>query len=133
MQLEKIDIFTKDRYELVDITGKIKEIIKQSKIQNGLAIIFVPHSTAGIILTENEEGLKKDWLKFLEKIVSNFDFNHNKIDDNADSHILSGINGQEKILLIENGSLVQGTWQQIFLAEFDGPRTRTIIVKIILC
>jgi secondary thiamine-phosphate synthase enzyme len=133
MQLEKIDIFTKDRYELVDITGKIKEIIKQSKIQNGLAIIFVPHSTAGIILTENEEGLKKDWLKFLEKIVSNFDFNHNKIDDNADSHILSGIIGQEKILLIENGSLVQGTWQQIFLAEFDGPRTRTIIVKIILC
>ncbi|OQB44584.1 MAG: hypothetical protein BWY03_00110 [Parcubacteria group bacterium ADurb.Bin159] len=133
MQLEKIDIFTKDRYELVDITGKIKEIIKQSKIQNGLAIIFVPHSTAGIILTENEEGLKKDWLKFLEKIVSNFDFNHNKIDDNADSHILSGIIGQEKILLIEDGSLVQGTWQQIFLAEFDGPRTRTIIVKIILC
>jgi len=63
-------------------------------------------------------------------LVSGFDFQHNRIDNNADSHILSGLVGQGKTLLLKDGNLLRGTWQQIFLAEFDGPRERKIIIKI---
>ncbi len=124
-------VSTQKRYQLVDITEQVEAIISQSKIKDGVCLLFVPHSTAAIILTENESGLKKDFLTVMEKIVSGFDFEHDKIDNNADSHILAGILGQEKILAIENGRLVRGTWQQAFLLELDGPRERKIIVKLI--
>lgn len=129
--LKEFKVPTEDRYQLVDITEKVEKVVKESKIKEGLVLIFTPHSTAGVLLTENEKGLKEDFLKVLEKIVKGIDFFHNRIDDNADSHILAGIVGQGRILAIENGKLVRGTWQQIFLAEFDGPRTRQILVKII--
>ena len=129
--IKEFDVLTKDRYELINITSKVEEIIQQSEIKNGLVLVFVPHSTAGVVLTEDEPGLKDDWLKFLKKTVSSFDFEHNRIDDNADSHILSGLIGQGKTLAIENNKLIQGTWQQIFLVELDGPRTRKVIVKVL--
>lgn len=130
--VKEFDVTTENRYQLIDITDRIEEAVRESKVKNGLALIFVPHSTAAIILTENESGLKQDWLTVLKKLVSGFDFFHNKIDDNADSHILSGLLGQEKTLIVENGRLIRGTWQQIFLVELDGPRKRRkIIIKII--
>jgi len=129
--LKEFNISTKKRYELIDITERVERIVQESNIKNGLVLVFIPHSTAGIVLTEDESGLKEDWLKVLKKLVSGFDFLHNQIDNNADSHILSGLIGQGKTLPIENGELIRGTWQQIFLAEFDGPRTRKIIIKII--
>jgi len=129
--IREFSISTKERYQLIDITSEVEKIIKESGVKEGSALVFVAHSTAGILLTENEEGLKQDWLAFLKKLVSGFDFQHNRIDDNADSHILSGLLGQGKFLPLENGLLVRGTWQQIFLLELDGPRTRKITVKII--
>lgn len=129
--LKEFIISTEKRYQLVDITDKIEEIIVQSKVKEGAVLIFVPHSTAGILLTENEPGLKDDWLNFFKKLVSGFEFEHNRIDDNADSHLLSGLLGQGRVLAIEKGKLVRGTWQQIFLTEFDGPRERKVIVKFI--
>jgi len=124
-------VSTKNRYQLIDITEKVEEIIRESKIKEGICLIFTPHSTAGIILTENENGLKEDWLSFFKKLTSGIDFLHNQIDDNADSHILSGLLGQEKVLAIQDGKLIRGTWQQIFLVEFDGSRNRKVIVKTI--
>ena len=129
--LKEFLVSTKNRYQLIDITEKVEEIIRESKIKEGICLIFTPHSTAGIILTENENGLKEDWLSFSKKITSGIDFLHNQIDDNADSHILSGLLGQEKVLAIQDGELIRGTWQQIFLVEFDGPRNRKVIVKTI--
>lgn len=129
--IKEINVSSKDRYQLIDITDKVEEIIRESKVKHGLVLVFVPHSTAGIILTENESGLKEDWLQILKKIVSGLDFLHNRIDDNADSHILSGLLGQGKTLIIENNELIRGTWQQIFLVELDGPRSRRIVVKFI--
>jgi len=129
--LKKFDVTTEDRYQLIDITEKVEEIVQRSGVKDGLVLVFVPHSAAGILLTEDESGLKEDWLKVLKKLVSDFDFLHNQIDNNADSHILSGLIGQGKTLIVENGRLIRGTWQQIFLTEFDGPRTRKVIIKII--
>lgn len=141
--MEEFNVSTKNRYQLIDITEKVEEIVRESKIKDGLILVFAPHSTAGIVLTENEEGLKEDWLKVLKKLVSGFDpegkpsasyeasFQHNRIDDNADSHILSGLVGQGKTLAVKDRKLILGTWQQIFLAEFDGPRDRKIIIEIL--
>ena len=128
---KELDISTENRYELVDITEEVEKIVKESKIEDGLVLVFVPHSTAGVVFTENEKGLKNDWLEIFKKLISGIDFEHNKIDNNADSHLLSGIIGQGKVLPIKDGKIIRGTWQQIFLAEFDGPRERKVILEII--
>jgi len=128
---KELKISTENRYQLIDITEEVEQIVKESKIKNGLVLIFVPHSTSGILLTENEKGLKNDWLEIFKKLTAGIDFEHNKIDDNADSHILSGLVGQGRVLPIKDGKIVRGTWQQVFLVEFDCPRTRRIIVEIV--
>ncbi|SRR6056297_151005 len=127
----KFIISTNKRYELIDITDKVEESLQESKKEEGIVTIFVPHSTAAVLLTENETNLKKDWVNFLKDKVKGYNFNHNKIDNNADSHILSGLIGQTKVIPFENGKLERGTWQQIFLVELDGPRKRKLNVKII--
>jgi len=128
---KEFQISTQKRYQLIDITSKVEKIVRESGVEEGLVLVFVPHSTAGVLLTENESGLKEDWLKLFEKIVTGIDFLHNRIDDNADSHLLSGLIGQGRVLPIQNGNILRGTWQEIFLAEFDGPRGRKVVVKII--
>jgi len=127
----QFQVSTQERYQLVDVTDRVEEIVQKAGIKDGQVLVFLPHSTAALLLTENEEGLKKDWLDVLKKLVSGFDFRHNRIDDNADSHILSGLVGQARILPVEDGRIVRGTWQQILLAEFDGPRTRRVIISVI--
>lgn len=126
---KEFGVTSKNRYQLIDITSKVEEVVAGSKIREGLCLVFVPHSTAAVVLTENEEGLKKDWLTVLKKLISEFDFLHDRIDSNADSHLLSGLLGQGKTLAIENGKLIRGTWQQIFLVELDGPRNRRVVVS----
>ncbi len=128
---KEISVSTQNRYQLIDITDEVEKEVAKSKIKAGLCLVFVAHSTAAIILTENESGLKNDWLKFLKKEVKGMTFEHDRIDDNADSHLLSGLLGQGKVLPIENNRIVRGTWQQIFLVELDGPRTRRITINII--
>lgn len=129
--IEEIEISSEKKYQMIDITDRIERVVKQSQMENGLVFIFTPHSTAAVVITEDEPGLKQDWLNFLNKIISGFDFEHNKIDDNADSHILSGLIGQGKTLLLEKGQLVRGIWQQIFLVELDGPRSRKVMIKVL--
>ena len=128
---KEISVSSQNRYQLIDITDEVEKIATESKVKNGICLVFVPHSTAAIILTENESGLKSDWLKILKKEVEGMSFEHDRIDDNADSHILSGLLGQGKTLPIEGGRIVKGTWQQIFLVELDGPRTRRVVIKTI--
>lgn len=127
--MQEFTVQTSERYELVDITEEVEKIVSDSGVKEGICLVFVPHSTAGVLLSENERGLKRDFHNFFEKLVEGFDFEHNRIDDNADSHLLSAIVGQGKSIIVKDGKLVRGTWQQIFLAEFDGPRTRRVLVK----
>ena len=126
----EFQISSREKYQLVDITDRVEEIVGENGIKDGQVLVFVPHSTAAVLLTENEEGLKRDWLDVFKKMVSGFSFQHDRIDNNADSHILSGLIGQGKALPVKEGRMVRGTWQQIFLAEFDGPKTRKVIVKV---
>jgi len=124
----KKEFSTNKKYELIDITEVVK---KHAKGKRGLISIFTPHSTAAILITENEPNLKKDWIGFLESLVEERSFLHDRIDDNAGSHILSGLIGQGKTIPVD-GSVSTGTWQQIFLVELDGPRAvRKVNIKII--
>jgi secondary thiamine-phosphate synthase enzyme len=139
MMTEEISVLSEEKYQLIDITEKVEEAVQKSGVKDGLALIFAPHSTAAVLITENERGLRDDWLNFVKRLVfssapkpiSSSDFKHNQIDDNADSHLLSGLIGQGRVLPVGGGQIRRGSWQQIFLLELDGPRKRKIIVKVI--
>ncbi|NIM46588.1 MAG: YjbQ family protein [Candidatus Aenigmarchaeota archaeon] len=130
--VKELTFSSSSKLELIDITSQIEEVVLNSKVEKGLCFISVPHATAAIILNENESGLKEDILKSFEKIVPpNSEYLHNQVDNNAQAHILSSILGQNKFLLVKDGRLIRGTWQNIFFVELDGPRSRRrVIIKV---
>jgi secondary thiamine-phosphate synthase enzyme len=129
--MERIYIKTNSRIEFVDITSKIREIIYNSKVENGIAIIYTPHTTSAITINENADpSVKYDINKFLSKVVPYKD-NYTHLEGNSDAHIKSSIVGCSEYVIIENRKPVLGTWQGIFFCEFDGPRRRNVFIKII--
>lgn len=127
----EISIKTNKRNELVDITQKIMDIISKSNIKDGFCIVWCPHTTAGITINENADpDVKDDIIMGLNNIVSSsWPFKH--AEGNSDAHIKSSMMGCEKTLIIENGDLILGTWQSVYFCEFDGPRNRNVIVKLV--
>ncbi|MDP2924423.1 MAG: secondary thiamine-phosphate synthase enzyme YjbQ [Candidatus Omnitrophota bacterium] len=129
--MNSIEISTSKRSELVDITSRVEKIVKDSKAKDGLCVIFCPHTTAGLTINENADpSVKKDIINYLEELVPQ-DKNYTHSEGNSDAHIKSSLLGSSLNIIIENGSLVLGTWQGIYFCEFDGPRQRQIYVKII--
>ena len=116
---------------IIDVTKEIQEIVKESKIQDGLCTVYIPHTTAGITINENaDEDVKHDILKEINKIVPlEDDYLH--AEGNSAAHLKASIFGFSQTIIIENGELQLGTWQGIYFCEFDGPRTREVCVKII--
>lgn len=128
---EFIDVKTYQRIEMVDITERLKRIISKASIESGICYLSVPHTTAGIMVNENADpSVKFDISSKLSKLIpAGEDYSH--LEGNSDSHIKSSIIGTTLNLIIEDGSLVLGTWQGIYFCEFDGPRNRTLYIKII--
>jgi len=125
----EIEIQTTKREELIDITKIIEEKIN---IKNGILHLFVPHATAGLTINENADpNLKEDIVNFLNKLVKKRVWLHDSIDDNADAHIKASLIGNSLTVPIKNNKMQLGTWQDIFLCEFDGPRKRKIIINFI--
>uniref|UniRef100_A0A7C3YSC6 YjbQ family protein n=1 Tax=candidate division WOR-3 bacterium TaxID=2052148 RepID=A0A7C3YSC6_UNCW3 len=127
----RIEIQTHHRNELLDITEEVARVIKKSNIKNGTAIIFVPHTTAGITLNENyDPSVRRDISESLARLFpKSGPYSHTE--GNADAHIKSAIVGSSRTVFFENGNILFGTWQGIFFCEFDGPRRREVFVKII--
>jgi len=130
---KKLTVSTRDRYQLIDLTGSIEEIVSQSDVQKGLCLVHASHATAAIICNENESGLVQDILRKVKEIFPpGAGYLHDRIDDNASSHIASALIGASRVFPVEDGRLVRGTWQNIFLLELDGPRSRrTVNVHIL--
>jgi secondary thiamine-phosphate synthase enzyme len=127
-----MDIQTTTRTELIDITDRVRAVVKESGIKEGICVISTRHTTSGIVVNENERGLRKDILEMLETLVPEHkNYAHNQIDNNADSHLRAVLLGNSATIPIEDGHLVLGTWQSIFFVELDGPRNRSVNVKII--
>lgn len=119
------EIRTTDRIQLLDITRTVDEIVRDSGIKDGLCLVHAPHATSAIIANENEQGLVRDFIDKIEELYpSRGEYLHNRIDDNASSHLASGLIGSSRTFPVANGRLVRGTWQNIFLVELDGPRAR---------
>ncbi len=127
-----MDIQTTTRTELIDITDRVRAIVKESGIKEGICVISTRHTTSGITVNENERGLRADILEMLETLVpENKSYAHNQIDNNADSHLRAVLLGNSATIPIGDGHLVLGTWQSIFFVELDGPRNRSVNVKIV--
>ena len=126
-----LQVETRSRVEFKDITGVIQKLITESKVEQGTCIVFVPHTTAAVLVNENADpALQKDLDNFLKQLAPrDRDYEHN--DGNCDAHLKASIIGTSKSLFFENGRLVLGRWQGIFFCEFDGPRRRDLRVKII--
>ncbi len=130
-RLHKFEVATRTRVEFVDVTERIEKLIGESGVRDGLCLVFTPHTTAAILVNENaDSALHKDFDNFLKSLAPRSEnYFHN--DGNCDSHLKSALIGPSKTLPVENGRLVLGTWQGVFLCEFDGPRKREIRVKIV--
>jgi secondary thiamine-phosphate synthase enzyme len=128
----QLKIETSKRVELIDITSEVQEEVRKSEIPEGICLISTRHTTAGIIINENETGLKEDILDLLNKLVpAGAGYRHDRIDNNADSHLRTVLLGASEALPVSEGKLELGTWQRIFFAEMDGPRSRTVNIKLL--
>ncbi len=129
---ECIDITTKNRIELINITIQIISLIHDHDIKNGIVNISTKHTTSAIIINEDEENLKKDIKNYLEKVVPKDNYHHDRIDNNASSHLRALLLSPSETLPIIDGYLNLGTWQSIFFIELDGPRAiRNVNITII--
>ena len=115
------------------IRDSVEEIVSNSNIKEGLCLVHASHATAAIICNENESGLIHDMLQKVKGLFpASAGYMHDRIDDNASSHIASAFIGASRTFPVNSGRLVRGTWQNIFLLELDGPRSRRIVsVQII--
>jgi len=129
--LKRLEVKTSSRVQLIDISSHIKSLLKSEGISSGHSIVYVPHTTCGITINENADpAVKEDIIDVLNRLVpENSRYRH--LEGNSDAHIKSSIIGSSVTVFIEGGALVLGTWQGIFLAEFDGPRIRSVLLKMI--
>jgi secondary thiamine-phosphate synthase enzyme len=124
---------TKQRYELINITPKLETIVDASGIAEGFCLVSAMHITAGIWVNDEESGLKKDLMEWLEKLAPNKpDYRHHLTgEDNADAHLKRTLVHHQATLPITQGKLDLGPWEQVFYVEFDGQRRKRVVVKIL--
>ena len=126
-----IKVRTHKKVEFIEITRSVEEVVKESKIKEGVCIIFCPHTTAGLLINENADpSVRKDIISQLEKLVPQ-DGRYSHLEGNADAHIKSSLLSSSLNLIIHEGELILGTWQGIYFCEFDGPRERKVYLKLI--
>jgi len=129
--MHTLTVKTTAPFEMIDITGRISEILRKEKIRDGICHIFVAHTTAAVTINENADpDVPKDMIAILDRLVPlRGGYRHGE--GNAAAHAKASLLGASEAVLVENGRLVLGTWQGIFFCEFDGPRTRKVFVTTI--
>jgi secondary thiamine-phosphate synthase enzyme len=122
---------THSRVEFKDITPFVQKVVTESGVQSGTCFLFVPHTTAAILINENNDpALQKDLNDFLRSLAP-LDHNYHHNDGNCDAHLKAAVIGNSKALLVEGGHLILGRWQGVFLCDFDGPRRRELRIKVL--
>ncbi|MGI6647889.1 MAG: secondary thiamine-phosphate synthase enzyme YjbQ [Bacillota bacterium] len=131
MNLHKLTVKTSRRTEMIDLTSEIEAVVAQSGVEEGLCCVYVPHTTAGVTINENADPtVCRDIETVLETLIPwNGPYTHSE--GNSAAHLKSSLMGCSQTLIIEKGRLALGTWQGVYLAEFDGPRQRQVWVKIL--
>jgi secondary thiamine-phosphate synthase enzyme len=133
MELKMMQTFqvrTSGQSEFIDITRSVQEAVKKTGVADGVCIIFIPHTTAGVTINENADPtVVQDIIMELNKIVP-FKDQYRHMEGNSPAHIKASLVGCSQMVFVESGKLVLGTWQGIFFCEFDGPRSRKVHVKV---
>jgi secondary thiamine-phosphate synthase enzyme len=128
--IRQLRVQTKSRTELVDITQGVQRLVAESGVRSGVCYVYVPHTTAAVTINENSDpNVGRDILKELNKVIP-FDDDYGHTEGNSAAHIKSSIIGVSKAVMVEEGRLGLGTWQALFFCEFDGPRERRVMVKV---
>lgn len=129
--MAELSIRTRKKQDMVDITSRVADVVKQSGIGDGMCLVYVPHATAAVVINENADpNVCEDILDALAGLIPDGKWRHDRIDDNAAAHIKATILGPSETLPVKSGRLRLGTWQSILLVELDGPRERTLIVEV---
>jgi secondary thiamine-phosphate synthase enzyme len=122
---------TRSRTEMVDVTSQVESIVRESGISNGEVVVFCPHTTAAITINENADpDVPHDVLMMLDEIVPRSHAGYRHGEGNSDAHCKSSLVGCSATVLIHDGRLSLGTWQAVFFCEFDGPRSRSVVVQV---
>ena len=125
-----LDVMTRERCQMMNVTGEVSQAVKTSGVEKGVCLLFVPHTTAGIVINENADpDVTRDILSGLDAMVPRLKYRH--MEGNSDAHIKAALAGQSLTLIIEDGDIQLGTWQGIYFCEFDGPRERKLFVRTI--
>ena len=127
-RMSTIDVKTTTKCELVDITSLVRRAVRESRVEAGIVCVFCPHTTAAVTIQENTDpSIKSDLLAYLGRMAPH------DVDsgENSDAHVKSSLVGASEGLIVDSGRLVLGTWQGLFLCEFDGPRDRRVLVRVV--
>ena len=131
MKAKKLEVRTDRHTQMIDITRKVQQVVTESGVQEGICMVFIPHTTAAVTINENADpDVVRDFTTEIGKIVPWEDGYHH-MEGNSAAHLKSSMIGFSEHIIIENGRLVLGTWQGIYFCEYDGPRNRKCYVKII--
>lgn len=115
---------------MIDITNKVQEAVNESKVKDGICTIFIPHTTAAVTINENADpDVVHDFLMEMNKVIPFYD-GYRHIEGNSAAHIKSSLMGFSETVIVKDSRLLLGTWQGIYLTEFDGPRVRKVHVKV---
>ena len=132
---EYLTFKTKSKKEFVNITSDVEKLVQKSSIKEGICLVNAMHITASVFINDNESGLHYDYDKWLEELAPHTpieQYRHNDTgEDNADAHLKRQVMGREVVIAITNGNLDFGPWESIFYGEFDGKRSKRVLVKII--
>ena len=128
-----ITISTREREQLIDVTGQVKDVVRESGIRDGLVHVYAQGATAAMMIQENwDESVQTDVIHLLQQLIPRGVWLHDRQDGNGDAHLKSGLLGPSETIPVIDGELGLSTWQNIFFCEFDGPRSeRTIICTVI--
>jgi secondary thiamine-phosphate synthase enzyme len=126
-----VPVSTEERYQLVSITGEVKEAVRAAGVDEGICLISSTHTTAAVTINEDfDRDVPKDLAAACRAFLEKLDVSFDHMEGNSDSHFLTSLFGQSQTLLVREGELDLGRWQGVFLAEFDGPRQRTVRVAV---
>lgn len=127
--MKTISVKSRQQVEMIDITGEVRDAIRELNIQDGIALVYTPHTTAAITINENADpDVARDMVMEINKIVPMQD-GYRHMEGNSAAHIKSSLYGVSEMVIIKDGKPVLGTWQGIYFCEFDGPRQRTVHIK----
>jgi secondary thiamine-phosphate synthase enzyme len=132
MKIDDIPVETTERYELISITQEVKRIAQEAGVDEGVCIVSSTHTTAAVTVNEDyDKDVPRDLAAASRAFLEALDVRFEHAEGNSDSHFLTGLFGQSQTLLVRGGALDLGRWQGVFLAEFDGPRERTVRVAVL--